>query len=130
LFGFTTIYKDALIKRNSVHNSMSSQPISLLITTDKQSYNLSETVNITIKNVGNDSLTFSDSALGLRIKNLNTGEIYRLVAAQVLTELNSNESKSLKWKQEDNDGEQIKPGDFEASVTSGPLSANTTFKIK
>ena len=109
---------------------MSSQPISLLITTDKQSYNLSETVNITIKNVGNQSLTFSDSALGLRIKNLNTGEIYRLVAAQVLTDLNPNESKSLKWNQEDNDGAQIKPGNFEASITSGPLSANTTFKIE
>ena len=124
------------MESNIVYKSMSSpsvpgsQPILLSITTDKLSYNLSEPVAITIKNNGNQSLTFSDSALGLRIKNLNTGEIYRLIAAQVLTELKPNESKTLTWKQEDNDGEQINPGNFDATVTSGSLSANTIFKVE
>jgi hypothetical protein len=45
-----------------------------------------EPVTITVKNIGDRTLEFPDSSLGLEI-NTDTGEKYSVIAAQVITEL-------------------------------------------
>jgi len=59
----------------------------LVITTSKFAYSVGEPVVITIKNNGDETLVFPDSALGLEIQNTNTGVEYGAPEAQVITEL-------------------------------------------
>ena len=59
----------------------------LVITTSKFAYSVGEPVVITVKNNGDETLVFPDSALGLEIQNTNTGVEYGAPAAQVITEL-------------------------------------------
>jgi hypothetical protein len=104
--------------------------ISMKIITDKTIYKPRELVAITVKNDGNYTLTFPDSALGLKIRNLETGEVYKLIAAQVLTELSPDESKVIIWSQEDNEGNQVSNGNYRADITSGSLTANAIFRVE
>jgi hypothetical protein len=99
------------------------------ISTSKPTYVFGEIVNITIKNVGIDPLTFPNSILGLKIENAITHEKYPLFSAQVITTLDSGGSKSLKWNQKDSFGRQVEEGNYIASTSSGSLVANTTFSI-
>jgi hypothetical protein len=101
----------------------------LNILTNKPAYKLGEVINITVKNVGADPLTFPNSILGLKIENAATHEKYPLFAAQVITTLDSGGSKSLKWNQKDSFGNQVNPGNYTAFTSTGPLSANTTFSL-
>lgn len=104
--------------------------VSMKIITNKQVYNPGETIFTKVINNGNNSLTFPDAALGLKIKNLGTGKIHELVAAQVLTELGPGESKTIRWYQEDNEGNQVSNGTYSAEITCGSLSINATFMIE
>lgn len=99
------------------------------ISTSKPTYVFGEIVNITIKNVGTDPLTFPNSILGLKIENAITHEKYPLFSAQVITTLDSGGSKSLKWNQKDSFGQQVREGNYTASTSSGSLIANTTFSV-
>lgn len=99
------------------------------ISTSKPSYKFGELVNITIKNTGSDPLTFPNSILGLQIENAKTHEKYRLFSAQVITTLDSGGSKTLKWNQRDNFGNQVAEGNYTASSSTGSIIANTTFSI-
>ncbi len=99
------------------------------ITTDKKTYNPGEIVDITIKNTGTEPLTFPNSILGLTIENAHTREKYPLFAAQVITVLDSDGAKSIKWDQKDSSGQQVRPGNYTASVATGSLIANTTFFV-
>jgi hypothetical protein len=112
---------------NEVENSGDGQI--LTITTDKKSYGPREIVNITVKNSGTEALTFPNSILGLTIENAITHEKYPLFAAQVITTLDSGETKTLKWGQTDSFGKQVRTGDYTASVSSGGTKANTTFTV-
>jgi hypothetical protein len=100
------------------------------ITTDKQIYNPGEKVNISIKNIGTEQLTFPNSALGLTIRNVASKELYPILSSQVITILSPGDSKSLEWDQMGNDGNQAPSGNYSASVKSGINSAETTFSIK
>ena len=100
------------------------------ITTDKQIYNPGEKVNISIKNIGTEQLTFPNSALGLTIRNVASKELYPILSSQVITILSPGDSKSLEWDQMGNDGNQAASGNYSASVKSGINSAETTFSIK
>jgi flagellar hook assembly protein FlgD len=108
---------------NSIRNMIN-------ITTDKQIYNPGEKVNISIKNIGVEQLTFPNSALGLTIRNLASKELYPILSSQVITILSPGDSKSLEWDQMGNDGNQAPSGNYSASVKSGINSAETTFTIK
>jgi hypothetical protein len=101
----------------------------LTIITDKNSYKPGEIVNITVKNSGKEPLTFPNSILGLTIENAITHERYPLFAAQVITTLDSGETKTLKWDQSDSFGEQVRPGNYTVSVSSGGANASTTFTV-
>src|SRR5919197_5532247 len=101
--------------RGNMQLSSSSSNV-LAITTNKAIYSVGEPVLITVKNIGKEMLTFSDSALGLQIQNTNTGQTYHVVAAQVLTELEPGASKTITWNQEDGNSNNVPTGDYTATV--------------
>ena len=80
-------------------------------------------------NIGRDPLTFPNSILGLKIENALTHEKYPLYAAQVITIVDSGGARSLKWDQSDSSGQQVKEGNYTASISTGQLTANTTLSI-
>jgi hypothetical protein len=51
----------------------------LVLSTDKPEYKAGETVVFTARNLGNERLAFPDSALGIRIQNIDTGTAYTLI---------------------------------------------------
>ena len=125
--------------RGNMQLSSSSSNV-LAITTNKAIYSVGEPVLITVKNIGKEMLTFSDSALGLQIQNTNTGQTYHVVAAQVLTELEPGASKTITWNQEDGNSNNVPAGDYTATVqqvmtsssssSSQNASAQVSFKIR
>jgi len=99
----------------------------LQLTTDKPEYNRGETVTFTAKNLGFETLVFPDSALGLSIRNLDTGKSYGVIAAQVLTPIDAGLSRQVTW-QEANDAEA---GNYVASInTAGGSSPSATAEVK
>src|SRR5215208_337719 len=73
----------------------------LEITTDKENHGPGDLVAITITNTGDEPLEFPNSALGLQIKNVDTGEVFPLDAAQVVTTLEPGESRTFEFMYED-----------------------------
>ena len=122
----TNLANDTLVN-GEIKNSISDI---LNITTDKQTYNPGEIVSISIKNLGSEQLTFPNSALGLKIKNLASNELYPILSSQVITILGPGDSKSLQWDQIGIDGNQAPSGNYSASVNSGINTAETSFSIK
>jgi hypothetical protein len=97
--------------------------------TDKSTYVRGEVVNITIKNIGTEPLTFPNAALGLRIENSKSHEKYPLLSAQVITTLDSGGKKSVNWDQIDSSGKNVRPGNYTATTSTGSLNAKVTFAI-
>ena len=122
----TNLANDTLVD-GEIKNSISDI---ISITTDKQTYNPGEIVGISTKNLGSEQLTFSNSALGLKIRNLASNELYPILSSQVITILGPGDSKSLQWDQIGIDGNQAPSGNYSASVNSGINTAETSFSIK
>jgi flagellar hook assembly protein FlgD len=108
----------------------------LMITTNEARYRIGEPVTITVKNIGDETLTFSDSALGLKFQNTNTGQMYGVASAKVMTELIPEASKTLTWNQQDGNGNNVPAGDYTATVqaissssSSQSVSAQVNFEI-
>ena len=109
----------------------------LVITTSEAKYRIGEPVAITVKNIGDETLTFPDSAGGLKIQNMNTGQMYNVVAAQVTTELEPGASRTITWNQEDGNGNNVPTGDYTATVqtissssaSAQSVSAQVSFEI-
>ncbi len=99
------------------------------IHTDKPTYKIGDIVNITTINTGTDPLTFPNAVLGLTIQNTDSHEKYSLLSAQVITVLDSGGTKFVNWDQKDSNGQQVGPGKYTASISTGLLTANTTFSI-
>jgi uncharacterized membrane protein len=97
----------------------------LVMTTNEAAYDVGEPVTITVKNIGDRTLEFPDSSLGMEIENTGTGEKYSVIAAQVITELGPGESKDITWD------EDAPEGDYIATVetTDKETSAQVEFKI-
>jgi hypothetical protein len=120
------------------HKNVGMNNSTLQITTDKQRYLLGETVFVTIKNKMKIPLEFPDSILGLNIENVMTGQKAGLLAAQVISGLKPNESKTFQWDQKDTNANQTAPGIYKAETSSitrnlhynQPITANTTFSIR
>ena len=108
-------------------NQTTPAPAALQISTDKKIYNLGEMVTITVKNNGNETALLPNGALGIGIKNLDTGKSYRIIATQALVHLEPGESKSIGWNQNDAEGEQAIPGNYRASVNPDSFA---DFKIQ
>jgi archaellum component FlaG (FlaF/FlaG flagellin family) len=121
---------------NNIQGSSSSSSSSVLvITTNEARYRVGEPVTITVKNIGDETLTFPNSAMGLKIENMNTGQMYSVVAAQVTTELEPGASRMLTWNQEDGNGNNVPAGDYIATVqgisssSAHSVSAQVSFEI-
>ncbi|HEV8404481.1 MAG TPA: hypothetical protein VGQ13_01115 [Nitrososphaera sp.] len=98
----------------------------LVITTDEATYDTGEPVTITVKNIGDKTLTFPDSSLGLEIQHVKSGQKYTVASAQVITELGPEQSKEITW-----DG-NAPSGDYTATVhtTDQNISGQVSFKIR
>jgi flagellar hook assembly protein FlgD len=108
----------------NLQGSSSSSSV-LVITTNEARYRISEPVTITVKNIGDVTLTFPNSAEGLKIQNMNTGQIYNVAAAQVMTELGPGASRMITWNQEDDNGNNVPTGDYTATVQATSLSSSS-----
>lgn len=97
----------------------------LVITTNEATYDVGEPVTITVKNIGDETLTFPDSSLGLKIENVDNGQRYSVIAAQVITELSPGQSRDITWD------EDAPAGDYIATVNTVDrnVSAQVDFKI-
>jgi len=101
----------------------------ITVTTDKQTYDPGETVNITIKNVGTQPIHFSGVDSDIKITNQESGKSF-IPSPLLLTALiPSGSSKIVVWNQQDYIGRQVGSGNYTALVSIGQLAANTTFTI-
>jgi hypothetical protein len=101
----------------------------ITVTTDKQTYEPGETVNITIKNVGTQPIHFSGVDSDIKITNQESGKSF-IPSPLLLTALiPSGSSKIVVWNQQDYIGQQVGSGNYTALVSIGQLAANTTFAI-
>ncbi|MGB8154572.1 MAG: hypothetical protein WCF97_11710 [Nitrososphaeraceae archaeon] len=101
----------------------------ITVTTDKQTYDPGETVNITIKNVGTQPIHFSGVDSDIKITNQESGKSF-IPSPLLLTALiPSGSSKIVVWNQQDYVGQQVGSGNYTALVSIGKLAANTTFAI-
>jgi flagellar hook assembly protein FlgD len=120
---------------NNIQRSSGSSNV-LVITTNEARYRIGEPVTITVTNIGDETLTFPNSAVDLKIQNMNTGQIYSVIAAQVTTELQPGASRMLTWNQEDDNGNNVPAGSYTAIVqgilsssSSQSVSAQVSFEI-
>ena len=118
---------------NNMQGSSGSLSV-LVITTNEARYRIGEPVTITIKNIGDETLTFPNSTVGLKIQNMNTGQIYNVAAAQLTAELEPGASRTLTWNQNDGSGNNVPTGDYTATVqsllsSSQSISAQVSFEI-
>ena len=98
----------------------------VVVTTEKSDYQRGEAVLITVKNNGDEKKTFPDAALGLQVQNTDTGTSYSVLAAQVITDLDPGESKTITWRDD-----SAPAGNYVASVhTSNGDSAQVTFELR
>jgi hypothetical protein len=109
----------------------------LVITTNEARYRIDEPVTITVKNIGDQTLTFPNSAMGLKVQNMNTGQVYNVAATQVTTELEPGASRMLTWNQEDGTSNNVPAGDYTVTVqgilllssSAQSVSAQVSFEI-
>jgi hypothetical protein len=118
---------------NNIQGSSGSSSV-LVITTNEARYRIDEPVTITVKNISDKTLTFPDSAMGLKIQNMNTSQMYSVAAAQVTTELEPGVSRMITWDQEDGSGNNVPTGDYTAtaqtiSSSAQSVSAQVSFEI-
>ena len=113
---------------NNIQGSSCSSSSVLVITTNEARYRVGEPVTITVKNIDDETLTFPNSAMDLKIQNMNTGQMYSVVAAQVTTELEPGASRMLTWNQEDGNGNNVPAGDYTATV-QGILSSSSAQSV-
>ena len=125
--------KENRTSTRSVLRSTQSQGYALAnqitVTTDKQTYEPGETVNITIKNVGTQPIHFSGVDSDIKITNQESGKSF-IPSPLLLTALiPSGSSKIVVWNQQDYIGQQVGSGNYTALVAIGRLADNTTFAI-
>ena len=103
---------------------------------NKDNFRPGETVIVTVKNNGLETLTFPDAALGLMIENVGTKESFGFIAAQVLTLLHPGETKNIELDQRGLVRFQLNNGEYKVSVKTIPdqslssISAYSYFQVQ
>ncbi len=87
-------------------------PAVLQLTTDRTEYERGETVTFTATNLGSETLIFPGSALGIEIKNLNTGATYGVIGTAALTPMEAGESRQVAWQ----DAMEAETGNYSATI--------------
>ena len=83
---------------------------SLSIVTEKTDFKIGEEISIKVINSGTVPLSFSDASYGLKIINLDGGNIYSPISAQVISTLEPTQEVSFVWDQIKNNGEPLLEG--------------------
>jgi len=117
-----------VVRSPEYHGSIFANQVTL--STDKDSYNPGENVNLTITNMGTRPLHFSSADSRIEIKNLKTNETLIPQALLVSRTIPSGDSISVSWNQDNFTGQQVKPGQYLAELQTGTTTTNTTFSIK
>ena len=105
------------------------QQCQLELMTNEETFGSGDSVALTVTNVGDEDVVFSNSILGLEIENQNTGEAYPLFSAQAIITLRPGESRTSELSYEVLVSE-IGTGIIEASVSSDEgCLASTTFTL-
>ena len=101
----------------------------LKLSTDKDTYSKGESVNITLQNIGNNTVTFPTGGI-IDLKNSDTGQCIwgcpDEYVTQALIDLEPGQIKISNWDQRDRNGTQVSPGKYTAYVFT---NASTTFTI-
>ncbi len=109
--------------------SLSAENNVLKLSTDKDTYSKGETVNITLQNIGNNTVTFATGGI-IDLKNSDTGQCIwgcpDEYVTQALIDLEPGQIKISNWDQRDRNGTQVSPGKYTAYVFT---NASTTFTI-
>ncbi|MGH9979977.1 MAG: hypothetical protein ACRD6U_00310 [Nitrososphaeraceae archaeon] len=109
--------------------SLSAENNVLKLSTDKDTYSKGETVNITLQNIGNNTVTFPTGGI-IDLKNSDTGQCIwgcpDEYVTQALIDLEPGQIKISNWDQRDRNGTQVSPGKYTAYVFT---NASTTFTI-
>ena len=101
----------------------------LEIATNEETYmSGGDNITINVTNDGNEALEFPNSVLGLEIENVDTGETYPIISAQVITTLEPGESRNFEFTYDELVSE-IGTGTVKASVSTEVCSASTTFTL-
>ena len=109
--------------------SLSAENNVLKLSTDKDTYSKGETVNITLQNIGNNTVTFPTGGI-IDLKNSDIGQCIwgcpDEYVTQALIDLEPRQIKISNWDQRDRNGTQVSPGKYTAYVFT---NASTTFTI-
>jgi hypothetical protein len=109
--------------------SLSAENNVLKLSTDKDTYSKGEPVNITLQNIGNNTVTFPTGGI-IDLKNSDTGQCIwgcpDEYVTQALIDLEPGQIKISNWDQRDRNGTQVSPGKYTAYVFT---NASTTFTI-
>jgi hypothetical protein len=109
--------------------SLSAENNVLRLSTDKDTYEIGETVNIKLQNIRNNSVTFPTGGI-IDLKNAGTGQCIwgcpGEYVTQALIDLEPGQIKISNWDQRDINGKQVSPGNYMAYVFN---NASTTFAI-
>ena len=101
----------------------------IAVTTDKQTYEPGDMINITIKNVGTQPIHFSGVDSDIKITTQELGKSFVPSALLLTTLIPSGSSKIVAWNQQDYIGQQVDSGNYTVLVSIGQLAGNTTFAI-
>lgn len=123
--------QDSTQQSVTVTNQSTSAPNlnKISVTTDKQTYNPHETVNINIKNIGTQQFHFSGTNSEIQIRNLKTNETFIPSPLLLSSLIPSGSSKIITWNQEDFSGHQVVSGNYRVEASMGVFDANSTFSI-
>jgi hypothetical protein len=133
-----TISSSVMVFGYMIHYIHAQNKSILQLSTNKKTYKPGETVIITLKNNGNNTLEFSDTTLGLIIQNTKTHQKAGIFGSQIMSELKPGESKTVQWDQKDVDGKQVQVGTYNIKTSSATeensnntsIAVSATFTIK
>ncbi len=100
---------------------------SIEVSTDKTTYEIEEEVTIILKNISSSPLEGTPSCV---IYDSSGKEVFSPAVAQVITNLEPNESLQFTWNQTDNEGKQVKDEDYRVECSFAGLTDKAEFKIK
>src|SRR5918993_565155 len=100
--------------------SVSSENNTLKLSTDKDIYNMGETVTITLQNIGNNTIHFSDGGY-MHLRNSDTGECIfgcpeQESFTQAIIAFEPGQIETRLWEQRDVNNTQVSPGLYTVRV--------------
>jgi hypothetical protein len=113
--------------------SVSAENNTLKLSTDKDIYNIGENITITLQNIGNTTVEFSDSGY-MHLMNSDTGECIwscpGIFHTMAIIPFEPGQIESLIWEQRDENGTQVSAGLYKVWVSGrDSAEASTQFTI-